>query len=434
MRLYARGRATALRRWFGWLAGHGPVEGGPAAAGAWLSLVSGRPAAAERWAATAARAPQDAVMPDGSPLRAWVLMLRATMARDVQQMRRDAAGALQILAPGSQWRPTAASILGMAELFQGNLDGADQQLTESAELAADLGGPAAASVALAARAIIAIRRDQRQQARTLAEHASSVIQQAHLQDYATSALTYAVSARIAAHDGDPWTAREEISAADRALPLLTRALAHLAVATRLELARAHLTLSDAATAKDLLGEASQLLRAGGDLGSLHDDAGELAATVEQIQATAAGPSGADTSGTPAPPAPGHPAVVPGDRRPAVPLGSHRQSPGDLDLPQARRLIPHTSHRAGPQPRPPPRLNFRRAAPKAQIPLTRYPGPRARKGRPRAPPVWPGLKHRIPRHRPTTGRKMTISYTAAAAQAGPGSAGGPIRSAAGSHRG
>jgi LuxR family maltose regulon positive regulatory protein len=176
----------------------------------------------------------------------------------------------------------------MAELFQGNLDGADQQLTESAELAADLGGPAAASVALAARAIIAIRRDQRQQARTLAEHASSVIQQAHLQDYATSALTYAVSARIAAHDGDPWTAREEISAADRALPLLTRALAHLAVATRLELARAHLTLSDAATAKDLLGEASQLLRAGGDLGSLHDDAGELAATVEQIQATAAG--------------------------------------------------------------------------------------------------------------------------------------------------
>jgi LuxR family transcriptional regulator, maltose regulon positive regulatory protein len=286
MRFYALGRATTLQRWFEWLADHGPVEGGPAAVGAWLSLVWGRAADAERWAATADKAPHDAGMPDGSPLHAWVLMLHATMARDVHQMRRDAARALQILSPGSQWRPTAASILGMAELFQGNLDAADQQLAETVELAADLGGPAAASLALAARAIIAIRRDRWQQARTLAERASSVTQEAHLQDYASSALTYAVRSRVAAHDGDPWAAREQIAAAGRVLPLLTRALAHLASETRLELARAHLALGDAPSAKDLLSEAGQLL-GGCDFGSLHDDTGELSVTAEQIQAASA---------------------------------------------------------------------------------------------------------------------------------------------------
>jgi LuxR family transcriptional regulator, maltose regulon positive regulatory protein len=220
MRQYALGRATTLRRWFEWLAGHGPAGGGAAVLGAWLSLLSGRAADAQRWAAAADQAPQDARMPDGSPLRAWVLTLHAAMARDVRQMRRDAARALQILSPGSQWRPIAASILGTAELFQGNLDTADQHLAETVELAADLGAPPAASLALATRAIIAIRQDRWQQAQTLAERASSVIQQAHLQDYGSSALACAVRSRVAAHLGDPWAARQEISAASRALPLL----------------------------------------------------------------------------------------------------------------------------------------------------------------------------------------------------------------------
>jgi LuxR family maltose regulon positive regulatory protein len=138
------------------------------------------------------------------------------------------------------------------------------------------------------RAIIAIRRDRWQQAQTLAEQASSVIRAAHLQDYASSALTCAVSARIAAHRGDPWTAREQISAASRLLPLLTRALAQLAIETRLELARAHLMLGDVPAAKDLLSESVQLLHQGCDFGSLHDDAGELSATVEQVLATSPG--------------------------------------------------------------------------------------------------------------------------------------------------
>ena len=82
-------------------------------------------------------------------------------------------------------------------------------------------------------------------------------------------------------------AREQIAAAGRALPLLTHAFAHLAIETRLELACAHLALGDAPVAKDLLAEADQLLRGGCDFGSLHEDAGELSATVEQVRAASA---------------------------------------------------------------------------------------------------------------------------------------------------
>jgi LuxR family maltose regulon positive regulatory protein len=178
-------------------------------------------------------------------------------------------------------------MLGTAQLLQGSLDAADQQLAETVELAADLKGPAAASLALATRAIIAIRRDRWPHARTLAEQALSVIREADLHDYASSALAHAVRSRIAAHDADPWTASEQISAAHRALPLLTRGLAHLAIETRLELVHAHLALGGVPSAKDLLDEAEQLLRCSGDLGTLHQDASELSATVGQIQATAA---------------------------------------------------------------------------------------------------------------------------------------------------
>lgn len=285
MRQYAHGRAAALRDWFGWLAANGCVEGGVAVLGAWLSLLAGMPADAERWAAAAdADGRQDAMLPDGSPLKAWVLTLRAAMALDVQQMRADARQALQLLAPGSQWRPTAASLLGSADFLQGDLDAADQHLADAAELGVVLGGPAAASAALATRAVIAIRRGRWHDATAFLDQASSVIQKARLQSYATTALSHAARAQAAIHAADPRAARQEISAAYGLLPLLTRAISHLAIQTRLELSRALVSLGDAAAAEDLLGEARQLLRHGRDFGSLHSETQELSAAAGQIRA------------------------------------------------------------------------------------------------------------------------------------------------------
>jgi LuxR family maltose regulon positive regulatory protein len=142
-------------------------------------------------------------------------------------------------------------------------------------------------VALASRAVIAIRRDRWDAARTLLEQAASVIAAAHLQSYSHSALAHAVMARVARHFGDARAAREHIQAAERLLPLLTRALAPLAIQTRLELVRASVTLGDTGAARDRLAEVDELLRPGGDFGSLREETGELSATVQQIRASAA---------------------------------------------------------------------------------------------------------------------------------------------------
>jgi LuxR family maltose regulon positive regulatory protein len=287
MRQYAMGRAAALRDWFGWLAERDCRDGAVAVLGAWLNILSGTPAEADRWAAVAtAAAPLDAEQPDGSPLEAWVLTLRAAMAQDLPQMGDDAGRALRLLAPRSQWRPNAAATRGLADLYQGDLAAADTHLAEAAELGADLGGPAAATVALAARATIAILQDRWHDASTLLAQASALIQAARLDSYPASALAHAVTARVAAHFHDPWAARQELSAAGRLLPALTRAIGPLAIHTRLEYIRACITLGDALTAENLLAEASDLLQSGRDFGWLHADTGELSALIAQVRATA----------------------------------------------------------------------------------------------------------------------------------------------------
>jgi LuxR family transcriptional regulator, maltose regulon positive regulatory protein len=285
MRQYASGRAAALHDWFGWLAARDCRDGAVAVLGAWLNMLSGKPADADRWAAVAtAAAPLDAQQPDGSPLEAWVLTLRAARAQDVQQMRTDAARALQLLSPGSQWRPNAAATLGQAQYYQGNLDAADTQLAQAAELGVSLRAPAAAAVALAGRAIIAILQDRWHDASTQLAQASSLIGAAHLESYPISALVYAVRARVAAHFHDPWSARRELSAAGKLLPALTRALPQVAIQARLEFIRACVTLGDALAAEDLLAEASDLLHAGHDFGLLQADADELSALLAQVRA------------------------------------------------------------------------------------------------------------------------------------------------------
>ena len=297
MRQYALGRAAALRGWVDWLAEqeHDPLNGGVAVFGAWLNIFSGHAAEADRLATIAEQAPQDITLPDGSTLAAWTSTLRAAMAPDVEQMRTDAETALELLAPGSQFRPTATFLVGSAELYQGNLDAADRHLADAVELGATLGGSAAVTTAAATRAIIAIRRDRWQDAKALLETSSSVIRAAHLRSYSTTALTYAVQARVAMHDGDPRAARDSTAAAERLLPLLTRALAPLAIQTRLELIRTYIALGDVRAATERLVQVDGLLRSRPGFSSLRGEAEELSATVDQIRSSAPAALGLTTA-------------------------------------------------------------------------------------------------------------------------------------------
>jgi LuxR family transcriptional regulator, maltose regulon positive regulatory protein len=103
-----------------------------------------------------------------------------------------------------------------------------------------------------------------------------MVRDGHLDAYVSSPLVYAVAARVALRRGDAPAARQHLARAARLRPLLTHSLPTYAVQALLELARAYLTLNDAAGAWAVLGQAR-------DVVSLRPDLGDLPAQVEELR-------------------------------------------------------------------------------------------------------------------------------------------------------
>jgi LuxR family maltose regulon positive regulatory protein len=275
---YAAGRFSTVRRWLAWFEDQGLVQRYPPVAvqGAWLHALVGQPADAERWADAAERSSFTGTLPDGSTTESWVALLRALLCRDgVERMRVDAQTAVAGLDPGSPWRATAILLEGIGYLLDGQADRADTILAHAAEVAAEARAMPAASAALAERSIVAMDRDEWDQADTLAEQALGIMRAGRLDNYVMSPLIYAVAARTAIHRGDLALAREQLALAANLRPLLTYAMPHRAVQTLLELGRAHLALDDGAGARTVLSQARDILQRRPDLGVLPGQAEEL---------------------------------------------------------------------------------------------------------------------------------------------------------------
>ena len=275
---YAAGRFSTVRRWLAWFEDQGLVQRYPPVAvqGAWLHALVGQPADAERWADAAERSSFTGTLPDGSTTESWVALLRALLCRDgVERMRVDAQTAVAGLDPGSPWRATAILLEGIGYLLDGQADRADPILAHAAEVAAEARAMPAASAALAERSIVAMDRDEWDQADTLAEQALGIMRAGRLDNYVMSPLIYAVAARTAIHRGDLALAREQLALAANLRPLLTYAMPHRSVQTLLELGRAHLALDDGAGARTVLSQARDILQRRPDLGVLPRQAEEL---------------------------------------------------------------------------------------------------------------------------------------------------------------
>ena len=288
--VYRSGRLATVQRWFDWFDDHGLIQQYPAVAmlGAWIQALGGHAAAAERWADAAERGSYEGLLPDGSSsIDGWRALLRAKLCRHgVTQMRADAELALTLIPVGSLWRAPAQLLLGISRLLAGDLGVADDVLAEAVEVAQDTGATLAASVALAERAILAIGRQDWQDAAALVEQARSVVVRAHLEDCATSIVLYAAAARVAIHHGDRDQADQDLARAQQLRPQATHALPYYAVQARLELIRAYLALSDVAGARTVLGEVDDLLRWRPDLGILPDQANQLRSQLDHIGADA----------------------------------------------------------------------------------------------------------------------------------------------------
>jgi LuxR family transcriptional regulator, maltose regulon positive regulatory protein len=292
-RAYASGRRDTAIRWYDWFEEQGLIERYPliAIGGAWRHALLGQPAGVERWAAAADRASASATPPERRVVEGSLALLHAALCRHgVERMRADAQFALERLDPGDSARGPALHLEGVSYLLAGETDRADQLLAQAVEVATHDRELNAVSYALAQRSLIAIERQDWDRAETLAGQAFTVVRDGHLDDYVTSPLVYAVSARTALHRGDLPGAQQHLARAARLRPLLTHSLPTYAVQALLELARAYLTLNDATGARAVLGQARDVLRLRPDLGILPSRVEELRSRLDTARAALPGSS------------------------------------------------------------------------------------------------------------------------------------------------
>jgi LuxR family maltose regulon positive regulatory protein len=276
--VWASGRVDTVLRWLEWLENKTRVEhySAVAAHGALILGMLGRPGAAERWAAAAERAASPGVLPNGDTMEGLLFFMRAVLCRDgVAQMRQDARSALDGLSPASPHRWGMLHTEGISYLADGDPVRADTLLAHAADVATASAADPAVALTLAARAIASIERDDWLAAETLVDQALTIVSHGQFDSYWTSALVYAMGARIAANRGDVARGRECAAKAARLRPLLTYALPVVSVKSLLELGRAYLALGDSSGVAAVLRQAEDILQQRPDLGVLPRQAAEL---------------------------------------------------------------------------------------------------------------------------------------------------------------
>ena len=285
---YYRGRIAAVEGWLGKFDDEALLERYPTIGviGGWIHALRGRPAEAERWLAAAERGSSVETEPDGEASAGpSIALLRAALCRDgVEQMCSDVEQALAGLPSSSQWRPTALLLLGSALVLRGRDALADAILAGAEDSAERLGATETRIVAISQRSLLASAHAEHTAAETHSLRARSLAETSRLDGYTTTALELAASARTSLRHSRWDQARSDLTTARRLTPLLTDALPWLAVQTRLELARAYVTLRDTDGAETLLSEVRDILRRRPGLGVLAQQAVALQAEVDAMSA------------------------------------------------------------------------------------------------------------------------------------------------------
>jgi LuxR family maltose regulon positive regulatory protein len=291
--VWASGQIDTVLHWMEHLGRQTPAAHTPGmiAHGALIFALLGRPGDAERWAAVAESLPADGVLPDGSTVEGTLAYLRANLAAHGSvAMRRDTAAALEGLSPTSPYRATMVHTEGLADLLDGDLEGADAAFAHAYDLAASLETSPLTSLILAEQAQVASQRGDWAATESLVERALAMAR-GPLDGYWTSALVFATAAHTAAHRGDLAEARAQALRASKLRPLLTYALPVVSVQALVELARAYLLLVEPSGARAVMEQARGILRQRPRLGTLADAVHRLDERVNQItEATPVGHS------------------------------------------------------------------------------------------------------------------------------------------------
>jgi len=285
------GRAAVVERWLPRFDDQAGLDRYPALAvlGGWARALRGRSAEAERLLDAAGCAPRKGQLPDGSgSLGPWISLLRAAMCVDgVDRMGADVDAALEALPHRSPWRPIALLLRGVARALDGAAESAEAILSDAAVTAESFGATGARMIAAGQRSLLAAERDDQAASDAFALEARDLVDGGHA-DSPTSALGLAACARAMLRRGRWDEARTQLALARRLTPALTHALPWLSVQTRLELARAYITLRDADAVRMMLDQIDDIRRRRPDLGVLGLQLAELRDELDELCDSAAG--------------------------------------------------------------------------------------------------------------------------------------------------
>jgi LuxR family maltose regulon positive regulatory protein len=268
--LHNSGRERALAGWLSRFEDLAGLDDYPQVAtlAARLHAHRGSVAEAERCLESAARGASRRRKRDAA-LRPRIALVRAAMCGDgLESMLAGAERVLDELPSDDRWRPFALCLQGTATVLLGETERGDAILSRSVHAAERIGATETRALALTERSILAGVRGERDEADALLCRGLETIESHSLHGYPTSALTLALSARSLLLHGRAREAATPLASARRLTPALTGSLPWLAVQTRLELARAYVTLRDGAAACRALHEAGDLLDAYPRLGVL----------------------------------------------------------------------------------------------------------------------------------------------------------------------
>lgn len=262
---YTSGHVADVLVWMDWLESNISLDEYPrlAAIGALVHIQEGNVLGTERWLDAASSRSVDA------DAAAVIGLVRASSTRSgVDQMIRDIESAVEAADAGSRWLPGIFVIKGLAHLMNGDDDLAEACYVESARLGLENQSVVAVVRALGQRALIAIGRQDWDLADSLADQALDMIDANGLDGYHGSGPPLIAAARCARHNNDILGAQRLLARAARVRPRLGVAIPGEGVRILLEMAKAHIELSDVAGARPLIREAEEIILQRPDLGVL----------------------------------------------------------------------------------------------------------------------------------------------------------------------
>ena len=174
-------------------------------------------------------------------------------------MRAAATRAYRLEPDDSPWRPLTCLLRGVSEQLLGKLDASVAMLRQGAELG-EVSAPTVALLCLAVAAMIALEREDWDSAGELVDRVGLLLRTEALDGYPLSALAFAASAGVRAHQGRVDEAKHDLRRGIDLLAELGDYVPWYGAEARILLAHASLWLADVVGARALLAEASRLAR------------------------------------------------------------------------------------------------------------------------------------------------------------------------------